>query len=271
MGPKQPSDDADLLNYRVLAEAAKNNQLLTLAQQEQLEELSKKLQLPNPLGQPQTDGSQEPEFLQRAREDFQKDNEETKRRGWISTLISAAEVIGGAIILAVVINQFIFQPYEVVGISMQPTLENGDRLIVSKVGHTVSKITRKAYVPHRYDIIVLKSSIERQFQTNDGDTQLVKRVIGLPGDRVVVNDGRITIYNQANPDGFNPDENLVTRNITTTGNIDITIKPGEVFVCGDNRANSLDSRSNQVGTVQSDHIVGRVRMRLLPLTDVTLL
>jgi signal peptidase I len=209
---------------------------------------------------------QQSEFLEQAKEHYLEDTEKSKRRGFVGTLINAAEVIGGAIVLAIIINQFVFQPYEVVGISMAPTLQNSDRLIVSKIPATWAKITRHKYVPKRYDVVVLKNSLANRFATDGGDIQLVKRVIGLPGDKVTINNGKITIYNKDNPNGFNPDENLVTKDITTTPDgFEAEIKDGEIFVCGDNRSNSLDSRSKDVGTVPVEHVVGHVRLRLLPL------
>ena len=266
MNPTDNGQQADLLNYRVLVEAVTNKQQLSADQRQQLTALASKLNLPNPLAttvstnQPQTS-----EFLEQAKEHYLHDTQTSKRRGFIGTLINAAEVIGGAIVLAIIINQFIFQPYEVVGISMLPTLQNSDRLIVSKIPATWAKITRHKYVPKRYDIVVLKNSLANRFSSDGGDIQLVKRVIGLPGDKIVIKDGHITIYNKDNPDGFNPDENLVTKDIVTTPDgFETEIKAGEIFVCGDNRPNSLDSRSKDVGTVPVEHVVGHVRLRLLP-------
>lgn len=262
--PQPTSGDTDVQNYRILAESAKNNQQLTIAQQEQLATLAAKLNLPNPLHPNPAIQDPQSDFLSRAKKDFEQETSDARRKGWIGTILNVIEVLGGAIILAFIINQFVFQPYQVVGVSMVPTLRDNDRLVVSKVAHTWSLITHHKYVPGRYDIIVLKSNLERQFSTAGGDTQLVKRVIGLPGDHVVVKDNHITIYNSDHPDGFNPDENLITKEVLTSGNIDTTIKEGEIFVCGDNRPNSLDSRSKEIGTIPVEHVVGRVRVRMWP-------
>ncbi len=266
MDSSNDNRQADLLNYRVLIEAVKNKQRLSLEQRQQLSQLATKLNLPNPLAtSPQPVKPQESEFVQTAKQHYLDESKKSKRRGFIGTMVNIAEVLGGAAILALIINQFVFQPYEVVGISMVPTLQNSDRLIVSKVPATWSKITRHKYIPKRYEIVVLKDTLAKRFSADGSDVQLVKRVIGLPGDRVVIKDQHIKIYNNDNPDGFNPDERLVTRDILTRPDgLDVTIGQGQIFVCGDNRPNSLDSRSEDIGPVPVEHVVGHVKMRLLP-------
>lgn len=100
--------------------------------------------------------------------------------------------------------------------------------------------------------------------------QLVKRVIGLPGDRVVVHEGVITIYNSTNPDGFKPDEELpyaADAQMTPTLNeIDVTLSQDELYVCGDNRSNSMDSR--MFGPIKTDQVVGKLIARILPLNQM---
>jgi signal peptidase I len=167
-------------------------------------------------------------------------------------------------LVALFLTAFVFQSYEVDGPSMETTLHNHDRLIVMKVPRTVSRITGKPYTPNRGDVIIfVKHNISEFGQSSD--RQLIKRVIGLPGDHVIVNDGKVTVYNKDHPEGFSPDATLpygiVIQN--TPGTVDITVQPGEVFVCGDNRTNSLDSRS--FGAISSNDIVGKLVVRIFPL------
>jgi signal peptidase I len=162
------------------------------------------------------------------------------------------------------ITHFIFQLYAVDGPSMNTTLANNDRLIVVKTSKTFASIKGGKYIPNRYDIIVFNERGDFGFDQQVTEKQLIKRVIGLPGDRVVVKDGVVTVYNKENPDGFlvdraGPESKVIG---VTTGNIDQTIKDGEVYVMGDNRENSLDSRV--FGTVPSSDIVGRLAVRLYP-------
>ena len=150
---------------------------------------------------------------------------------------------------------------------METTLENHDRLLVLKLPRTIARITHHSYIPHRGDIIIFSTTAVSDGTGDGGSKQLIKRVIGLPGDRVVVQDGNITIYNKEHPGGFNPDKTMPYGSVitTTTGNVDVTIGAKEVFVCGDNRTNSLDSRV--IGTVPSKDIVGKLIFRIYPLHD----
>jgi signal peptidase I len=178
--------------------------------------------------------------------------------------LSTLGIIGAAILVAVFIIMFVFRSYQVDGPSMQSTLQNADKLIIWKVPRTWSDITGHPYIPKRGDIVVFTETGLSEFGQQD-KKQLIKRVIGLPGDRVVVKDGVITIYNKENPNGFQPDKTLpYGKNIPqTSGNIDLTLGPKQLFVCGDNRPDSLDSRS--FGPINANQVVGQLVVRLFPL------
>lgn len=124
-------------------------------------------------------------------------------------------------------------------------------------------------MPARNEIIIFKTSAVQDGSLDDGsEKQLVKRVIGLPGDRVVVKNGTITVYNAEHPEGFDPDagQNHGDAVSVTPGEGDWIIGEGEVFVCGDNRVNSLDSRA--IGTIPSKDIIGKLILRIYPLDTV---
>jgi signal peptidase I len=167
-------------------------------------------------------------------------------------------------IIALSITAFAFQSYQVDGESMETTLQNNDRLIVDKIPRTIARITNHPYIPHRGDIVIFNQG--GLFDSASGEKQLIKRVIGLPGDRVFIKDGFITIYNNENPGGFNPDKSglYTIAASNTSGNINTTLKNDEVFVCGDNRPNSEDSRA--FGPVNTNNIVGKLSLRLLPIS-----
>jgi signal peptidase I len=180
------------------------------------------------------------------------------------SVISTILMLAIAPLIALAITAYALQSYQVDGQSMETTLQNKDRLIVDKAPRTLARITKHPFIPHRGDIIIFNQG--NLPDTSLGTTkQLIKRVIGLPGDRVVIKDGKITVYNNAHPDGFNPDTTVgyhITAS-TTDGGVDLTLQQNQIFVCGDNRPNSEDSR--YFGPINADQIVGKLVFRLLPL------
>jgi signal peptidase I len=195
----------------------------------------------------------------------------TPKRRWqregFKGVISTILILLAAPLIALSLTAFVFQSYEVDGPSMSSTLENHDRLIVLKTARTWARLTGHDYIPHRNDVIIfVKHGLIDE--TQGKDKQLIKRVVGLPGDRVVVNNGVLTIYNKEHPDGFEPDKTYPYGNVITTtpGKVDLVVPAGEVFVCGDNRVNSLDSRI--FGTIPARDIVGKLILRLLPFSDI---
>ncbi len=186
----------------------------------------------------------------------------------LRSILSTVAILLLAPIIAIFLTAFVFQSYQVDGQSMETTLQNNDRLIVWKMARTWSRVTGHPYIPNRGDVIIFnepQDKLEGFEQT--GSKQLIKRVIGLPGDRVVVKNGVLTIYNGAHPDGFQPDktlpygENIPETNIDT----DVIVPANNVFVCGDNRPDSQDSR--MFGPISADQIVGKLVMRVLPINN----
>lgn len=190
----------------------------------------------------------------------------------IADILSTLCIVGAALGLALCLIAFVFQSYQVDGPSMESTLQNNDRLIVWKVPRTLASITGHQYVPNRGDIIIFNQDNLAEFGQSNVK-QLVKRVIGLPGDRVVVSDGHITIYNTQHPNGFNPDTTLeygkkhpLPYTAGPNGDIDITLAKDQIFVCGDNRTDSLDSRS--FGPVGLNAVIGKLVFRMYPFNAV---
>lgn len=167
-------------------------------------------------------------------------------------------------VIALTIAAFVIQSYQVDGESMETTLQHQDRLIVNKLPRTLSRLSGNEYVPNRGDIIIFNLS-NLSGSGLGADKQLIKRVIALPGERVTIKDGKIRVFNSSSPDGFDPDITTgykITAK-STPGDVDTVVPKGSVFVCGDNRFNSEDSR--YFGPVAAEQIVGKLVLRLLPL------
>lgn len=192
-------------------------------------------------------------------------SDEPQKEGFKS-VISTIAILLLAPVIAIVLTAFVFQSYQVDGPSMETTLQNNDRLVVWKLPRTWARITGHNYLPQRGDIIIFNEPNLADFGSST-TKQLIKRVIALPGERIVVKDGVITVYNKQHPKGFRPDATMSYGKVIkeTEGDIDLTIPAGQVFVCGDNRPDSLDSRA--FGPVPLQNIVGKLVMRILPFTS----
>lgn len=182
------------------------------------------------------------------------------------TALSFGVWIVVAVVLAVFMVNFVARSYSVHGISMEPTLRSGDTVLTNKIAISWSRLTGQQYVPSRGALVVFKNPF---YDQGDPDMFIVKRVIGLPGDRVAVRDGRITVYPGNSTDSFNPDDNFDGPQSPTSGSVDRVIPDGELFVAGDNRLeeNSLDSR-NGMSTVPIREIQGTVVLRFWPLSGI---
>ena len=188
------------------------------------------------------------------------------------------------------LNTYIYRSYNVVGVSMENTLHNDDRVIVNRAAVSWAHFLGQDYVPERGQIIVfvnedeeavaaykeagVKNPMTCTIPDNVKDQYIIKRVIAFPGERVVVKDGVMTIYNDEYPDGFVYDE-IWRKSETdgpkeyTAGEVDMVVPAGELFVSGDNRegSNSWDSR-NGLGTIPYCRIIGPVSFRLFPFDKI---
>ena len=181
--------------------------------------------------------------------------------------------IGGFVIFVVcvivgtlLINTFVFRSFSVTGPSVEQTLYTGDRLIVNRLPVTMAHLQNNSYTPKRGQIIVFKNPL---YSPGSEDMNLVKRVIAFAGERVTVKDGTLTVYNKEHPQGFHPDDSWDGPGSPTSGDTEVTVPEGSIFVAGDHRQGSysLDSR-NGLGTVPLYDVIGPVSLRLWPLTKV---
>lgn len=180
-------------------------------------------------------------------------------------------VVFGVVILLLVflITKFVFQIYQVDGPSMQSTLHTNNKLIVDQLPKTWADITGHHYIPARGDIVIVSMN-QLYSSTGQKESHIVKRVIGLPGDHLVIRNGKVTIYNKQHPKGFDPDTSMPYGKVikTTPGNTNLVVPKDYVYVMGDNRPVSLDSR--YFGPVPVKNIVGQVTARIYPLNEMSL-
>lgn len=134
---------------------------------------------------------------------------------------------------------------------MQPTLKNENHLVVEKISYLFGE-------PERFDIIVFEHSANANY---------IKRVIGLPGEQVQISEGKIYINDKPIYDEYG-DGSMDDAGIAGEK---LTLGPEEYFVLGDNREGSEDSRSETVGPVSADKIIGRAWLRILPANEFGLL
>ena len=150
--------------------------------------------------------------------------------------------------LFIVIYLFIAQPNEVRGASMEPNLHTGDRLITSKISYKFEDMKRG-------DIVVIHSP-------RNYDIQYIKRLIGLPGDIILINDGKVSINGEQLQEPYLDVETRVWDGWSIQENVPFTVPEGYVFVMGDNRPNSSDSR--EFGPIPFDYVVGKAIYRYFP-------
>lgn len=162
--------------------------------------------------------------------------------------------IVGIIIVVKCVQGFVIQPFIVDGGSMLPTYHTKEFLLVDK-------FTYLFHEPKRGDIMIFK--LYEGGENPYTGKHLIKRVIGLPGERVVVNNGVTTIYNKENPNGIVIEEPYVVYK-EPRKNIDVTLDDHHYFVMGDNRSQSYDSRD--WGPLDTKNVKGQVLIRVYPLS-----
>lgn len=177
--------------------------------------------------------------------------------------IVAIVLMGVAIVL---VNNYILQITTVDGVSMQKTFYTGDQVFVNKLPKTIANLNGVDYVPDRGQVVIVNANFGNSIATNTNSTNitLIKRVLALPGERVIIKNGQLRIYNSMQPEGFEPDKGSKwAANYTPdypTENIDIQLGSNEIFVSGDNRPESIDSRFN--GPIKLQELIGVVGAKI---------
>jgi len=183
-------------------------------------------------------------------EEEENESNQNTLAGYLLAAFDLIKTVVVVIVLALIIRLFVIQPFIVDGQSMEPSFKNNNYLITEK-------ITYKFRAPERGEVIIFHPP-------GNPSVNYIKRVIGLPGDTVTIQDGSVYINGKQILEPY-----LNSNNETKSDNGEkytLTLKENEYFVLGDNRTQSRDSR--ELGPIPSANIVSRVWVRLLPLSDI---
>lgn len=200
-------------------------------------------------------------------------NVEKENKGAFSVVKEWVGILVTALIIAGVVVQFV-RPTRVDGQSMVSTLQDRDYLIVNTIKYRVGD-------PKRGDIIIfdtdmpidgfsdlsvetrnpLRRAMDFVLHDDSRGKDLVKRVIGVGGDHIQISNGEVRV------NGELLDEPYLDEGMYTEGDIDVVVPEGKIFAMGDNRVNSLDSRSPQVGLIDEKDVMGNVMLRLFPMSS----
>ena len=169
-------------------------------------------------------------------------------RGFLFFIWEISKIVIIALLIVVPIRYFVFQPFFVRGQSMEPSFQNGDYLIIDE-------ITYQFRNPQRGEVIVFR------YPSNPSQ-RYIKRIVGLPGETIKIEDGKVFIYKDGMPQALD-ESHYLSLSLQTTGTIEIQLDNNEYFVMGDNRPFSSDSR--RWGPLPEKDIIGRVFLRAWPI------
>ena len=169
---------------------------------------------------------------------------EKQKKGWKRELLEWGICLLGAVVIALPVRAFVFEPYKVEGRSMETTLYNAEVMFTTKFDYLFSG-------PNRFDVVICNY---------EGRTEhFVKRVVGLPGDTVAIRDGYLYVNGEKHEETYL--SQLIAYNMDET-----TVPENEYFVLGDNRNNSNDSHI--LGPLKRNQIVSHVRAVLFPFNQI---
>ncbi len=171
-----------------------------------------------------------------------------KRFLWSTLEVTQTIII--AVVAVFLVRTFVAQPFLVSGQSMEPTFHDGNYLLIDEIAYRVRE-------PERGEVVVFR-------YPGDHRSYYIKRIIGLPGERVMIKSGRMTVTNVEGNDVVLDEPYVMPGPLA--GDVDMKLNPGSYFVMGDNRGFSYDSRS--WGPLEQSDIIGLVRVRLWPVNQV---
>jgi len=207
----------------------------------------------NPLGDPRAFRGYSTRLKELAKPEKRSDFLPPLEKTAGSFLLELTKIVIIAFAIIIPIRTFVLQPFYVKGASMEPNFHDNEYLIVDELSY-------RFHAPRRGDVVVLRNpSLETEF--------FIKRVIALPGERLVIENGVIAIFDPSGKGGPISESAYLKADVETFGAVDTTLGQDEVFVMGDNRSSSLDSRA--FGPIKVKEIIGRTAIRAWPITKAT--
>ncbi len=188
---------------------------------------------------------------------------EDRTRKRVRSAVEWVAVLAGAIVVALLVRAFLFTTFWIPTGSMEPTLQGAprkDRVVVNRLSYKLGDVDRG-------DIVVFDLPPGEPTMTVEGQEvrELIKRVVGLPGETVTLRNGQVYIDGEPLEESYLPEG---TRTEPICGEDTFPIPEGHVFVMGDNRGGSRDARCWQDPALDEDAIVGRAFLRIWPLSEL---
>ena len=171
-------------------------------------------------------------------------------KSFLRILYEIIKTVAFIVLVFIVVRYFLIQPFLVDGNSMEPNFHDNEYLLIQKISYRFKE-------PARGDVVI--------FHPPQKSVYYIKRVVALPGEKIVINEDKVMIYNKERPDGFELNESYVKQYEQTNGDLSQTLKSDEYFVMGDNRENSSDSR--EFGPIDHKNIAGKVFVTIFPFSD----
>jgi len=168
-------------------------------------------------------------------------------------VMEVAETVISVLVIVFLIRYFLIQPFYVMGQSMEPNFRDGEYLIVDEISYRFTE-------PERGDVIVFN-------YPKDPSKNYIKRIIGLPGEKMEVSDGRLIVYNKENPKGVQIKESYIPKEWDTLGEVIEDLDDDDYFVIGDNRQPNASSDSREWGELARCNIIGKVWLRAWPVSE----
>jgi len=178
------------------------------------------------------------------------------------------------IVVIIIVKFLLLEPFLVKGSSMEPNFQDNNYIFVESITYVFA-------TPKRGDVVVFKHPEPRCSEyINKGFlneispfspcTNYIKRIIGVPGETIIINNGTITVKNDKDPNGFLLNEEYIPDigSYRLRGNLTKTLGKDEFFVLGDNRQPNQSSDSREWGVLPKNHITGKAWLRLLPLNEI---